>query len=355
MIAIVVHGGAGGLPRDPERAERMRAGAAAAVEAGHAVLAAGGAALDAVEAAVVVLEDDPEFNAGRGAALTEYGRVELDASVMEGATRAAGAVAAVRGVRNPVKAARAVLAEGRHVLLVGAPATEFAATAGLAFEPETWFVTDRERRALNRRSAEPAGAGGPGASAARAGTVDPPDGDRPAGSEGGGPGASAAGGRRVRSIGGDVGSTGGDEPVESAGGTVGAVARDARGSLAAATSTGGVAGQRLGRVGDSPLVGAGTWADDDTVAVSCTGHGESIIRAALAHEVDALLRHADLPLEEACAAAIEGLARVGGDGGLIAVSARGEVAATFSSAAMTRAWQVGDGPVVTAVGPAEGG
>src|SRR5918996_5102446 len=154
-IAIVVHGGAGGLPPDEERLERMRSGAAAAVEAGHAVLVADGSALDAVEAAVVVLEDDPEFNAGRGAALTEYGRVELDASVMDGATRAAGAVAAVRGVRNPIKAARAVLDEGRHVLLVGAPAIEFAAAAGLAFESETWFVTERERLALGN-SAEPA-------------------------------------------------------------------------------------------------------------------------------------------------------------------------------------------------------
>src|SRR5215207_2948211 len=184
-IAIVVHGGAGGLARDPERLERMRAGAAAAVEAGHAVLAAGGPAVDAVEAAVVVLEDDPEFNAGRGAALTEYGRVELDASMMDGTTRRAGAVAAVRGVRNPIRAARAVLEDGRHVLLVGAPATEFAATAGLRFESETWFVTERERRALTA-----------------------------------------------------VGATG-------ARGTVGAVARDAGGCLAAATSTGGVSGQRL--------------------------------------------------------------------------------------------------------------
>ena len=149
-IAIVVHGGAGGWIEDPDRVARMRAGAASAVEAGHAVLAAGGPALDAVEAAVVVLEDDPEFNAGRGAALTEYGRVELDASMMDGTTRAAGAVAAVRGVRNPIRAARAVLADGRHVLLVGQPATDFAATAGLDFESETWFVTERERFALVR-------------------------------------------------------------------------------------------------------------------------------------------------------------------------------------------------------------
>ena len=289
-IAIVVHGGAGGLPSDAERVERMRSGAANAVAAGHAVLAAGGSALEAVEAAVVVLEDDPEFNAGRGAALTEYGRVELDASMMDGTNRAAGAVAAVRGVRNPVRAARAVLEEGRHVLLVGPPAIEFAATAGLAFESETWFVTERERQAL----------------------------------------ASTA---------------------EPARGTVGAVARDAHGRLAAATSTGGVSGQRLGRVGDSPLIGAGTWADDATVAVSCTGHGESIIRSALAHEVDALLRHRGLGLQEACALAIEDLGRWGEDGGLIAVSSHGEVAATFNSPGMTRGWRVGDGPVFTAVAP----
>jgi len=296
-IAIGVHGGAGGSISDPERAERMRAGAAAAVEAGHAVLASGGAALDAVEAAVVVLEDDPEFNAGRGAALTEYGRVELDASIMDGATRAAGGVAAVRGVRNPVRAARAVLADGRHVLLVGQPAVEFAATMGLSFESETWFVTERERAALARLK----------------------EGD-------------AAGAR----------------------GTVGAVARDSHGGLAAATSTGGVSGQRLGRVGDSPLIGAGTWADE-MVAVSCTGHGESIIRTALAHEVHALLRHRGFGLHDACVEAIASLARLGGDGGLIAVSADGEVAATFNSDAMTRGWRVGDGPVVTAIGHGEGG
>jgi beta-aspartyl-peptidase (threonine type) len=296
-IAIVVHGGAGGSVDDPDRVARMRAGAAAAVEAGHAVLAAGGAALDAVEAAVVVLEDDPEFNAGRGAALTEYGRVELDASMMDGATRAAGAVAAVRGVRNPIRAARAVLADGRHLLLVGAPATEFAATAGLAFESETWFVTERERLALTRLK----------------------EGD-------------ATGAR----------------------GTVGAVARDWNGAVAAATSTGGVSGQRLGRVGDSPLIGAGTWADE-AVAVSCTGHGESIIRAALAHEVHALLIHSGLDLAEACATALEGVTRFGGDGGVIAVTTHGEVAARFNSEAMTRGWRVGDGPVVTAVGPGEGG
>jgi isoaspartyl peptidase/L-asparaginase-like protein (Ntn-hydrolase superfamily) len=204
-------------------------------------------------------------------------------------------VAAVRGVRNPVRAARAVMADGRHVLLVGEPATEFARDHGLAFEDEEWFITDRERRRLADRTAA------------------------------------------------------------AAQGTVGAVALDADGHLAAATSTGGWAGQRRGRVGDSPLVGAGTWADDATVAVSCTGTGESIIRAALAHEVDALLRHRGARLEDACHAAIAALARYGGDGGLIAVSANGDVAAPFTSPAMTRGWRIGDGPIHTAVGPQDGG
>ena len=239
-IAIVVHGGAGGLPRDAERIERMRSGAAAAVEAGHAVLAAGGAALDAVEAAVVVLEDDPEFNAGRGAALTEYGRVELDASMMDGTTRAAGAVAAVRGVRNPIRAARAVLEEGRHVLLVGPPATEFAATAGLAFESETWFVTERERQAL--------------ANAARAG---------------------ARHGRRRRARRARAAWPPPPRPAAS----------PASGSAASAT-----------RRWWAPARGPTTRPSPSRAP----GHGESIIRSALAHEVDALLRHRGLGLQEAC-------------------------------------------------------
>jgi isoaspartyl peptidase/L-asparaginase-like protein (Ntn-hydrolase superfamily) len=289
-IAIVVHGGAGRLPRAPDRIDRMRAGAADGVNAGHAVLAAGGSALDAVEAAVVALEDEPEFNAGRGAALTEDGRAELDAAVMDGTGARAGSVACVTGVRNPVRAARTVLEDGRHLMLVGEAARSFATEAGLDMCDDGWFVTDGQRQALA------------------------------AGAEG------------------------------WAAGTVGAVARDSQGRLAAATSTGGTMGQRSGRVGDSPLIGAGTWADDATVAVSCTGDGEAIIRTALAHEIDALVRHAGRSLERACAEALAALERRGGHGGLVAVSARGEFAAPFSSPGMTRGWRVGDGPIETAVG-----
>ena len=288
--AIVVHGGAGRIPTDPERIDRMNAGAAAAVEAGSAVLARGGSALDAVEAAVVVLEDDPVFNAGRGAALTNDGGVELDSSVMEGTGRYVGAVACVEGVRNPVRAARAVLRDGHHVLLVGTAARAFAADHGVELCDPAWPVTDEQREVL----------------------------------------AS-----------GDLGW---------AAGTVGAVARGLDGRLAAATSTGGTMGKRRGRVGDSPLIGAGTWADDDTVAVSCTGDGEAIIRIAMAHEVEALVRLRGMGVEQACAEALRELARRDGHGGLIAVSAAGEIAAQFSSPGMTRGWRVGDGPVHTAVG-----
>ena len=285
-VAIVVHGGAGDWPADAH--EAARAGMTAAIAAGYAVLAEGGDALAAVEAAVVVLEDDPIFNAGRGAALDERGGVLLDAALMRGSDRAAGAVAALRGIRNPVRAARAVLEEGRHLMLVGDPASNFARSAGLETAPEAWFRTEARRRAFEKDDA-------------------------------------------------------------SRGGTVGAVARDARGGLAAATSTGGSARKHPGRVGDSPLVAAGTWADDATAAVSCTGDGEAIIRTALAHEVDALMRHAGLPLAEATEVALAGLALRPGTGGLIAVCGD-DVAAPFTTPAMPRAWRVGKGPILTAVG-----
>jgi isoaspartyl peptidase/L-asparaginase-like protein (Ntn-hydrolase superfamily) len=283
-FAIAVHGGAGNWP--PAAEGRAVAGVEAAVAAGHAVLAAGGAALDAVQAAVIVLEDDPAFNAGRGAVLHEEGGVLHDAAIMRGADRAAGAVAALQGIRNPVRAARAVLEEGRHVLLVGEPAGAFARSAGLETAAESWFRTPERELALQRG-------------------------------------------------------------LSSREGTVGAVARDARGGVAAATSTGGTNGKHPGRVGDSPLLAAGTWADDATVAVSCTGDGEAIIRTALAHEIDALMRHAGLPLDAACERALSGLAPRGGTGGLIAVGAAGGVAAPFTTPAMPCAWRIGDGRVVT--------
>jgi isoaspartyl peptidase/L-asparaginase-like protein (Ntn-hydrolase superfamily) len=240
----------------------------------------------ATQAAVIVLEDDPVFNAGRGAVLDERGFIAHDAAMMRGADRAAGAVAALEGIRNPVMAARTVLEEGRHVMLVGEPAGLYAREAGLDTAPETWFRTDERRAAFERGDNE-------------------------------------------------------------RGGTVGAVARDGRGGMAAATSTGGSSGKHPGRVGDSPLVAAGTWADDATAAISCTGDGEAIIRVALAHEIDALIRHAGLPLAEACDRALAGLEHLG-TAGVIAVGAEG-IAAPFTTPAMPRGWRVGGGPVEIAI------
>jgi beta-aspartyl-peptidase (threonine type) len=283
---VAVHGGAGPLERGhPEPAEESEARRALG-EALHAAmerLGAGGSALDAVVEAVAVLEDHPLFNAGRGSALTAKGRVEMDASVMEGATRAVGAVACVRRVRNPVRAARAVLEQTPHALLVGPAADAFARAHGLVTVDPAWLVVPAQRERLRRA-------------------------------------------RRRASAG------------ASSHGTVGAVARDARGHVAAATSTGGLTGQLPGRVGDSPLAGAGTWADDATCAVSATGHGEALIRCAFAHEVDAALRRAGLGLDAAVASALARLSALGATGGCVALAREGAPVLAFTSAAMWRGW-----------------
>ena len=279
--AIVVHGGAGERSPDGPEADAARAGCEAAARAGWAVLQAGGAALDAVQAAVLVLEDDPIFNAGRGSCLTRAGTVEMDAAIMSGAGLRAGAIGAVTGVRNPVALARSVLEDGEHVLLVGAGALAFAREQGLALVAPDHHVTDAARAALadvlRARATAPAG-----------------------------------------------------------GGTVGAVARDAAGHVAAATSTGGMVGKRPGRVGDSPLPGSGTYADDEAGAASATGHGERIIQVGMARAAVDLLR-SGVPAAEAAARAVALLGdRVGGRGGLIVVSRHGDVGAAFNTRSM--AW-----------------
>ena len=275
--AIVVHGGAGLVAA--ERHERLRAGVRAAAEAGDAVLAAGGSALDAVVAAARVLEDDPEFNAGCGAALTRDGTVETDACVIDGATRRMGAVAAVPDLGCAVALARAVLDAGEHVILAGPAAWRFAAEVGITPAPPGALVTPRQRTRLADEAA-----------------------------------------RRTA----------------TSGGTIGAIARDARGALAAATSTGGIVYKRAGRVGDSPIPGAGTWADA-LVAVSATGDGEAILRVGLARSV-AVRRAAGASLR---AAAIDALAELraitGGSAGLIALDPH-ELATVQLSPTMPVAW-----------------
>jgi beta-aspartyl-peptidase (threonine type) len=286
---LVIHGGAGTIRREEMSAAREaehRVALDAALAAGGAVLAQGGNALDAVEQAVRALEDCPLFNAGRGATFTAAGTIEMDAALMDGATLQAGAVAAVRRIRNPIAAARAVMERTPHVLLIGPAADDFAEAEGLALAPPEYFRTEHRWQQLQAALAT----------------------------------------RRVAL----------DHDLPARMGTVGAVARDRDGRLAAATSTGGMTNKRAGRVGDSPLIGAGTWADA-AVAVSCTGVGEAFIRCAAAHELSALMRHRGLPVRQAAAEVAEVLVPAnGGSGGLIAVDAAGKPAIAFGTAGMYR-------------------
>jgi beta-aspartyl-peptidase (threonine type) len=280
MYAIVVHGGAG-PKRDQESGDAARASCLQAAELGAAVLARGGSALDAVEEAARHLEDDPLFNAGLGAVLNADGEVELDASIMNGETLAAGAVAVVKTVKNPITLARLVMEKSPHVLLVGEGADAFARSQGVpAIAPGSLVTEHQRRRWLERQGA--------------------------------------------------------------AHGTIGAVAVDARGQVAAATSTGGTFGKLKGRVGDSPLIGAGTVADSRWAAASSTGLGEYIIRVGLARSVlEAVRRGA--PLGAACEEAVAELSRIGGDGGVIAVTPAGEVGWAFCSERMAGAFVKSDG------------
>jgi len=285
--AIAVHGGAGAVPRaalTPEREARYREGLERALDAGYALLEGGGSSLDAVTTAVRILEDDPLFNAGHGAALTRDGAAELDAAIMDGRQLRAGAVASVRHVRNPIELARRVMEKSRHVLLVGAGAEEFALEEKFQLVPNLYFRT-AER--VEQLEAEQRGA-------------------------------------RVSDL------------VPSTRGTVGAVARDTAGNLAAATSTGGMTNKRPGRVGDSPIIGAGTYAKNGVCAVSATGHGEYFIRAVAAHHVCAAVEYRGLSLEQAVREVLQVLSGMGGDGGLIAVDRDGVPVMQFSTDGMFR-------------------
>jgi isoaspartyl peptidase/L-asparaginase-like protein (Ntn-hydrolase superfamily) len=288
--AIAVHGGAGRVPSadaDPAWCAAAERGLRAALAAGAALLDAGGSALGAVVAAVAELERCEVFNAGRGCVLDAEGGVSLDAAVMDGSDRRAGGVIGVARVAQPVEAAEAVLRDGRHVLMAGEGAERFAASCGLAMVDPSHHVTEKRRAQLERA-------------------------------------------RRKRPPG---------------GGTVGAVALDADGHLAAATSTGGMAAKRPGRVADSALIGCGTWADDSTCAVSATGHGEFFIRTVFAREIDARMRWAGRDLDTACAEALAAVSALGGSGGCIALDARGRAAFPFDTPHMPCGLRVAGGPV----------
>lgn len=283
---LMVHGGCGAMRPDTvssEQEEQARAGLNASLDAGEAVLAAGGSALDAVEAAARVLEEDASFNAGRGSVLSASGTVELDAAIMDGSDRRAGAVAGLRTTRAPIYAARAAMEHSPHVLLTYDGADQFAREQGLEQVENGWFVTPQRKAQLDK-----------------------------------------------------VMTAGGKFDADIKYGTVGAVACDAHGHVAAATSTGGLTAKRWGRIGDSPLIGAGTYADNRAAAVSATGLGEAFIRAVAAHELCARLRLGGEQLQEALDAVLADVKALGGTGGLIAVGPTGEAAWGFTTPGMYR-------------------
>jgi beta-aspartyl-peptidase (threonine type) len=302
--ALAVHGGAGTISRDDATAPCQapyHKGLCRALATGRDILAAGGRALDAATKAVVALEDDPLFNAGRGSVFTAAATQEMDASVMDGTDHRAGGVAGIFGPRNPVLAARAVMERSNHVLLMGEGALAFCREQGIVFAEPSYFFNEKRWRELQDELARRC--------RGRAEIADEKHGQ----------------------------------------GTVGAVARDRHSNLAAATSTGGMTGKAPGRVGDSPIIGAGTYADNATCAVSATGHGEFFIRYGAAFEIAARLRFADQSLQQAAQAVLDGLAAIGGSGGFIAVDRAGGLTLPFNTAGMYRGYVREDGPIHTAI------
>jgi L-asparaginase / beta-aspartyl-peptidase len=301
-ITLAIHGGAGNIHTammTKEDEENYHNGLSAALDAGYKVLEGGGAALDAVAAAIVVLEDNPIFNSGRGSVFTKKGLHEMDAAVMEGKTLSAGAVAGVRNIKNPILLAKDVMLHSGHVFLSGKGAGEFAITRGMEFTPDEYFfnklrydqwveIRDSDYYQLDHKEDNLKGVMAPN--------------------------------------------------TDHKFGTVGAVACDVHGNLAGGTSTGGMTNKRFGRIGDSPVIGAGTYANNDTCAISCTGHGEFFLRAVVAHDVSCLMEYKGLSLQEACDKVIKDkLVKMGGEGGLIAVDATGNHCFSFNSAGMYRA------------------
>lgn len=308
-FAIAIHGGAGTIRRQfmtDEQEKAYRDGLAESLDAGHRILANGGSSLDAVVAAVIVMENNPLFNAGKGAVFTHEGTNEQDACVMDGATRAIGAVAAVKRIASPVTLARMVMEKSSHVLLSGEGAERFAVANGMALvEPEYFYTKHRWlqlQQALNEEK------------------------------------------RQQQSV------VQLDHSDDKRMGTVGAVALDSHGNLAAATSTGGMTNKRFGRIGDTPIVGAGTFADNATCAISATGVGEYVIRAVLAHDIHALMQYKNMSLVDAANLVVmEKLTALGGSGGIVAIDHHGTIAMPFNSDGMYRGFKLADGRCETAI------
>jgi beta-aspartyl-peptidase (threonine type) len=314
---IVIHGGAGTIERGsmtPEREAEYRAKLEEALRAGHAVLERGGASMDAVQAAINVMEDSPLFNAGKGAVFTAEGKNELDASVMDGRTRAAGAVAGVTHVKNPINLARLVMEKSPHVMMVGSGAEAFGQALGVEMVPESYFHTESRWRSLQRAKEAEQRSGA-------AGTPNHVRADDDLWSE------------RTRKF-----------------GTVGAVALDRNGNIAAGTSTGGMTNKKWGRVGDAPIIGAGTYADNRCGGISATGHGEYFIRSVVAYDICAIHLYTGVPLRDAADQVVmEKLVEFGGEGGIIAMDPQGNVTMSFNSSGMYRGSMMEDGEPFTAI------
>lgn len=294
-IALAIHGGAGTILRSsmtPEKEKEYQHGLTTALQAGYTLLQQGGSSLQAVEAAVMVLENFPLFNAGRGAVYTHKGTHEMDASIMDGRTLEAGAVSGISRVQNPIQLARLIKEKSGHVFLCGNEAEEFAQLMNIPFQPEQYFHTEeRHAQWLQIKDTDSY-------------LLDHTDGSE-----------------------------------QKKFSTVGAVAIDAKGNLAAATSTGGMTNKRWGRVGDTPIIGAGTYANNNTCAISCTGHGEYFIRAVVAYDISCLMEYKGYTLKQACDYVVKDkLVKMGGEGGLIAIDKNGNIELPFNSDGMYRGW-----------------
>ena len=305
-IAIVIHGGAGKIDRktlSPAREKEYHTALTRSLKAGHAILKKGGSALEAVEAAIVVMEDSPLFNAGKGAVFTSAGRNEMDASIMDGRTLMAGAVGGVTVLKNPILAARAVMDKTPHVLLTNVGAEKFAKDVGLQIVKPDYFYTDRRWKQLQEWKAKQKN-------------------------------------KKQSSL----------ETIQEYLGTVGCVALDAKGNIAAGTSTGGLTGKQFGRIGDSPIIGAGTYANNKTCGISCTGHGEFFIRYAVAHDISAKMEYQKKPLAEAAREVVQvKLKKAKGRGGIIGLDAQGNLVMEFNTPGMNRGSIDKNGKLTTAI------
>lgn len=308
---LVIHGGAGTILKKnmtPQKEAAYTAGLRDALNAGYKAIQAGKSSLDAVEATIRVLEDNPLFNAGKGAVFTHDGRNEMDAAIMNGKTLEAGSVAGVSTIRNPISAARAVMEKSEHVMMTGRGAEQFAKEAGLEIVDPSYFRTQERWEGLQKALREDSIKSKLDHSYSPAGKL-------------------------------------GVENIDNKFGTVGAVALDKAGNLAAGTSTGGMTNKKYGRVGDAPIIGAGTYANNNTVAISCTGWGEFFIRCVVAHDLSALMEYKGLTVQEAGKAVIDKVGKLGGNGGLIALDKEGNAALPFNTEGMYRGMVTADGKI----------